>query len=94
MHRRVPQNRTLVPSQSHSLSACDESQITGDASGAEGVDCGGVWVPVGQVDDAWYMAGDLIDHRYADDRPQRTFVPHSSGPVVGAGPAQTPGGAR
>jgi hypothetical protein len=99
MRRTIPQNRTLAPAQSHTLSGCEDSH--GDAAGS----FAGIRVEVAEYDDGAYLPGDLVDDRlaywsYEGGRlvcwpaPQRTFIPHAPGPVVGAGPAYNPGGAR
>jgi hypothetical protein len=96
LHRRIAESPVSAPSQSHSLSGCDGSQIVcGDAAGNTGVALVGLYIPVLVDADGVYLPGDVIDDRWADDRPARTFHPHrAAGQVVGAWPAQTFGGGR
>lgn len=83
MHRTIPENRTSAPSQSHSLSGCDTSQIDSVFRST------GVYVEVGEVGGAVYLDGDVIDNQMAYwsyeagvltywPAPERTFVPHSA----------------
>lgn len=74
MADNLPQYPDLGPD---GLSGWPGSHDPRDASWA------GLWIGtlVGTltVDDGVYLPGDVIDDRWADDRPPRVFIPH--GPV-------------
>ncbi len=98
MRKRVPESPVPAPGQSHSLSACDTSHTEPGAFA-------GVYVEVAEYGDGVYLPGDVVDDRLISwwydggalrcrpSRPRLAF-PESSGPVVGAGPAQPSGGVR
>lgn len=79
MHETIPENRTLAPTVTDGLSGCDGPHIDcGDAAGGRGVAIDGLYVPVLHDGDGDYLPGDVVDGRWADDRPPRVFHPHGS----------------